>query len=707
MINFPEQIDNDENLYLVHDKLRLSLLDDYNPGDSIVYVEENDDIFSKFPSIGVITLTEQCSDTEKRAINLTYTGKGDFSFTGCEIMDGFIDSFKAKRITNVTQNVIAEHHETIKDALIAIQTFAGVKDEVATTPLDGTMEERINYLRNLVLKPSAWFSVNAKVGVVPLCLTFTDLSSRTPDTWEWDFGDSTSISLSRSNLISSGTVSKCYYDPGLYTVSLKVTNEFGENEIAVQDVITARVEAPNLATIDFLPSSDQILSGGVLRTLVNQYVNLEVTDNGENPLDLIVRYIWNLGDDLSHDQTDIAVASYSIGGYYDIELKTETTLGAYRITKEENKIDVVENTSLWHFIFDPDSSDSAITKNLFNYEFSLIGEFYKNAGPAVTSVTRDYSFLGGKPSYDRQFKEFRRNNGLAPMSTTTSGSRGLAMGFYSMGASSDLDTQYVKFFTFNGFDGIIASPSIDGSGDTIERYWNFVPLISLTTIHLLFGLQGPYPQPTGSPTNLNKTFVYLNTLTTASDSFEPGNLLNGATDLAYNPDDGLYGDFSVYRSTWLGNNGYIVRNDGGGSFFRLKSFYQSQPLTLGDEVYNITKLTDMPGSVKVEGQLVSLGSGIYFFNNTGEVLVYDPVGNIWGTGGPGLGAPSFTELSDKTVPGYDDASNTLIAVSDGDRRAYLFFDYSTDANITFNDIDRTFRKLPERPVGEQFGGLIY
>src|SRR5690606_21545107 len=123
----------------------------------------------------------------------------------------------------------------------------------------------------------------------------------------------------------------------------------GTNTVSLDDYITARVEAPDPATIDFSPSSDQILSGGVLRTKTGRPVLVEVTDNGENPLDPVVRYIWDLQDDLSHDNTDQTIAQYSIGGYFDVKIKTETELGAYRITTFENDIDVVERVNLWHF----------------------------------------------------------------------------------------------------------------------------------------------------------------------------------------------------------------------------------------------------------------------------------------------------------------------------------------------------------------------
>jgi hypothetical protein len=68
---------------------------------------------------------------------------------------------------------------------------------------------------------------------------------------------------------------------------------------------------------------------------------------------------------------------------------------------------------------------------------------------------------------------------------------------------------------------------------------------------------------------------------------------------------------------------------------------------------------------------------------------------------------NFTVNQDTTVDGYDDKSNSLLACSDGDRNAYLSFDYSTSAFIKYNSIDFTFSLMPERPTGEQWTVGIY
>ncbi len=709
VIRYPAELDGDDNLFLAHDSLRLTLLQDYLPGDNSIFVTGNQEIFDRFPPVGIVTLTEQCSEPDDRAVSFFYSSKGTLSFIGLQVLPDFHDVFKPKRITSVTLSVMAEHHNSLASALIAIQDFVGVKGEISPTPLEGTMEARINFLRKLVLQPRAWFTATNRIGIIPLCLVFNDQSTRDPDSWLWDFGDGNTSSIVRGPGISNGTISHCFYTPDIYPITLTVNNAFGSNTITIEDYVTARVDAPDPATIEFIPSSDQILESGVLRTKTGRPVLIDVTNNGENVLDPVVRYIWDLQDDLTHGNTDQTIAEYSIGGYFDVKVKTETQLGAYRITTYENAIDVVERVNLWHFIFDPSAPSMAVTKNLYCYEFGLLSEVYKTASPAVTSVTREFNFLSGQPNQSQQVREFRRNNGSCPNTLIPSGERGTMMLFWATGASANNLPQFIKFINFNGFDGIYSVANINAISDTWPRFWNWLSLPSATQIHFLLGVPGNYPQPSGSPVNMNQDTVFLNNLATTTTTFQPGNLLNGAVDLQNNPGGGADGDFSVYRSCWstAASAGYFVRNEGSGAFFNLNGFYQTETTSIGQEIENIRKLDNMPGNVKLEGELVSLSNGLYFFNNTGEVCVWDKISTQWLVGGPGVSSAVFRSLQDQTVNNFDNPSNPLVACSDNNSKAYLFFNYSADANVLYDNVGQVFRKLPPRPIGEQMLAQIF
>ena len=177
---YPNDFDSDTNLYLVRDGLRLRLAEDYNPGDTSISVDPDLITLSRFPTSGQITLTEQCSDVKERAISFSYNGVDlvNAKLLGLELLPGFTDVVKAKRITHVTQNVMASQHNNIKDTIIAIQEFMGVEGTVDQEPFGETLEGRTNFLRKLVLTPRAWFSVDKRVGLVPFTVEFTDKSFR-------------------------------------------------------------------------------------------------------------------------------------------------------------------------------------------------------------------------------------------------------------------------------------------------------------------------------------------------------------------------------------------------------------------------------------------------------------------------------------------------------------------------------------------------
>ena len=64
-------------------------------------------------------------------------------------------------------------------------------------------------------------------------------------------------------------------------------------------------------------------------------------------------------------------------------------------------------------------------------------------------------------------------------------------------------------------------------------------------------------------------------------------------------------------------------------------------------------------------------------------------------------------MQDTSTSGFDDKSKTMLAASDGDRAAYLSYDYSNKAFIKFNATDLTFSTTKFRPSGAQFKMGVY
>ena len=746
---YPDEIDNNQNLFLVHDSLRVVLTEDYDPNDPIVAnrtkVTVSGDT-TNFPPTGIITLTEQCSEPVDRAISFFYTLKTDTTFEGLVLLSGFKNNHRAKNITNVTENVMAQHHNALKDALIAIETFAGIKGTCDLAPFGATMEGRINFLRCLVLSPRAWFTADKHVGLVPLTVTFNNESFRIGDCnviFTWDFGDQSSlVSLLSvvptisvdSNVpedaidvsvidIDGGTIIKTYTTPGNYAVTLRVENCCGVDVVEFEDFINVRIEAPIEATINFSSGSSQIVTAGLpvggpfdpetpptIRSRINKFINISIPDGvnpstlrtfsgeeiqpGDVPVDPIETYTWSLTDDLSHANEKSTQASYSIGGLYDLALRVDTSLGAYRITTYTDAIDIIEQRSLWLFTDDGTS---------FANEFGLISETFKS-GNVPYSILKNPGFLTGTNNEVQAKREFQRNTGFAINGAIDSGDHGIAVLAYAAGGTGG-DSGRVKFVEFEGF----AETFIDSVVTFTGRPWNWIFLPFSEKAYFLLGADSA-ALPNQNLSNQVKDTITLGGIALeAPVTLTQSNYLNGAEELIQHPtssfDAGepLNGRFAVYRSAVKDSTGYFLRNDSVGTFFKIRDFYQTEGTTV-DPVVNIRRLADMAGPVKVEGQLVALTNGIFFFNNSGSISAFNTVNGVWETGSS---TTPFSVYQDTTVDGFSDADKTLLAASDGDRTAYLSYDYSVAAFIKYNSIEQVFFALSPRGTGTQWIMDVY
>jgi PKD repeat protein len=774
MSNYPTSIDNDQNLFTLHDSLRLTLSEDYLPGDTILYVEGDPDVYLRFPTIGYITLTEQCSDPEFRAISFSYSSKSVisdtlYSFGGIKLLSAS-DVEKPKKITHVTQNIMEYHHNSLKDAIISIEEFVGEKGTLDLVPYGETMEGRTNFLHKLVLQPKAWFSAVNAYGLIPLEVTFTNKCFKVgegcpvdPVTYLWDFGDGDCSQISFTpvdcpstiiveNVVpvdqinvkvletEKGTITKTYSTPGKYDVTLTVTNKWGEDYLVIPGYVTARLPAPDEATISIIERSGQIAIPGdpnngppftvfpKIRSSIDTFIDFEI-NNGQKPgtvtlqtpygksyagevldsqgyaIDPIIDYSWQLSDDLAHGNAKISRASYSVGGLYDLILRVDTEFGAYRITTYEESMDIIENQNLWMWNFELDGVTAVPS------EYGLISETFKTR-PVWLTVDRNSDFLAQQNNSEQLIKEFNRNVFFSPRSTVSSGQQSNGLIYWSSGRNyiDSPSTEKINVMEYNGFTDTVSVPILN---PTISRPWNWIGFNIFPMTYFILGNTVVSPAPFSSPTNQVKLSHNLSTLATNStSSFSNTNYLNGADELMENVSiynslgQSEYGHFSVFRSTIKGSTGYISRNDGIGTFFRIKNFYKTEGV-LNDPIQNIRKLPDILGTVKSEGQLVSLTSGIFFFNNSASISAYNDSSGVWETGSSGSTSAAFSSLQDNTVLGYSRTDNTLLAVSDGDRRAYLSFDYSSSAFIKFNEANLTFNSLISRPIGEQWIMHIY
>jgi PKD repeat protein len=89
--------------------------------------------------------------------------------------------------------------------------------------------------------PVADFFGTPLVGPTPLTVQFTDLSTGSPEEWEWDFESDGVI-----DAYISGPLFHVYTNPGTYTVSLTIRNDEGSDTEVKSGYITVQEPDPSL-----------------------------------------------------------------------------------------------------------------------------------------------------------------------------------------------------------------------------------------------------------------------------------------------------------------------------------------------------------------------------------------------------------------------------------------------------------------------------
>jgi PKD repeat protein len=141
-----------------------------------------------------------------------------------------------------------------------------------------TQHDYITVSAGLLEPPIADFSGKPTSGVAPLTVTFTDVSTNTPTSWNWSFGDESLENATVQNPVHT------YTSIGNYTVTLNATNAAGLN-------ITTKTNYINVAATQGAPVAE--FSGTPTSGFAPLTVQFNDTSSGfVNP----VTYLWDFGD---------------------------------------------------------------------------------------------------------------------------------------------------------------------------------------------------------------------------------------------------------------------------------------------------------------------------------------------------------------------------------------------------------------------------
>ena len=146
--------------------------------------------------------------------------------------------------------------------------------------------------------PQALFTANPTTGCAPLVVQFTDQSLFNPTSWNWTFAGGTPSSSTAQN----PTIT--YNTPGVYDVTLTVSNAAGSNTVTM----TSFIDVENLPTTLF--SYDQI---GL--TVVFSNLSSNATS-----------YLWDFGDGNTSTEVN-PVHVYAVDDFYDVTLTAFNSCG--------------------------------------------------------------------------------------------------------------------------------------------------------------------------------------------------------------------------------------------------------------------------------------------------------------------------------------------------------------------------------------------
>lgn len=213
---YPEAIDNKETLYEASNnsvtKLKQSL--SYTALSMVVESTEG------FPEKGVIKVSNNFDS--KNGELIYYGSKTSNTFKG--LIRGFAGSLRSpwNIHSSVSNAVSAEHHNSIKDAVLKLEVNLGLKEDPDDNSLNGILKNQEN--RFLITRPI--FRAYPLKGSSPLTVKFQSFSTGPIVKYFWDFGD--------GNTSSEKNPIHTYYQEGSYTVELNVVGSLGGQGIATK-----------------------------------------------------------------------------------------------------------------------------------------------------------------------------------------------------------------------------------------------------------------------------------------------------------------------------------------------------------------------------------------------------------------------------------------------------------------------------------------
>lgn len=177
-------------------------------------------------------------------------------------------------------------------------------------------------------RPVAAFTANVTSGPAPLVVRFTDTGTGgTPTSWHWDFGDGI---YSKHAMTATHTFTK----PGVYTVTLTVTNEAGSDTVSKTDYIMVSSTSEASAASEIPEKPTATFTADVTTGYAPLGVQFTSKTTG-NP----ASYYWIFEPETSNDWNShhpvTAVHTFKNPGVYTVSLVVTNSAGSYTVTEPD------------------------------------------------------------------------------------------------------------------------------------------------------------------------------------------------------------------------------------------------------------------------------------------------------------------------------------------------------------------------------------
>ncbi len=301
---FPEALDDFESLYKATNNAIVPLKQSLTFNGNRIIVEDT----SGFPPNGIVRVGPEFGVHGEYEL-IYYGNKTSNTFEN--LIRGYVESRQSHWSSNksfVSNAVVAEHHNAVKDAILNMQVNCGAKDFPEANSLNGILKSQ----ETRFLAPKPLFRAFPIKGTPSLKVRFQNFSTGHIIRYLWDFGDG-GTSLERNP-------THTYTNEGVYTVKLNIVTSTGAQGVATK-IGYIEVNSDESLPFFYVESIDDPYSqekATLLSVDPKEFVFVDQSDGD------IVQRNWIFGDGITYTQEDPDIHQishvYAKAGEYIVSL---------------------------------------------------------------------------------------------------------------------------------------------------------------------------------------------------------------------------------------------------------------------------------------------------------------------------------------------------------------------------------------------------